>query len=524
MSYTIAAPSNARYVRFSASISSGDVYTTWQFKQSTVPSRTNSVPVISVGETSKNLFDESKYKLLTQYNIVSGRAYSYATIKLKPNTTYKVSVRRYNGFDGKGKGYLLISNIEGINGNWTAIAHETSDTSQTNYLYTTGANGILYIGYLVSTMTQQKLDYIWKNTDVQIEEGESATPYVPYSYVDVESSGKNLFGNFNTFNEFKTLGVFTRAIYGSESYNQSELTFSNNNIKITGSGSRLSLRFGNLKPNTNYTFSCYSTPFGGRIYAFFGSGFYYTSFQDGRYIFNFTTDSSGIYSYAGTSNDKNQFQVAGDFITIPQGGITLYNFQLEEGSNATTYEPYKNPVTNRIDLTGYEPLRKIGNVADYIDYKNQRIVRNIGKKVFDGSEAWDLYSSLSGRLYTMEISDAVYSSSIPVLTNKYLGKISGGGSSYTDDNVAWFQSVDSYKRFYINDFTNGTTTGDFRTYLINQYNAGTPLIVYYILNTPKYEPIDLPKIPIASGTGVISVKDNKLGQIGIKADYPYNEE
>ena len=51
--------------------------------------------------------------------------------------------------------------------------------------------------------------------------------------------------------------------------------------------------------------------------------------------------------------------------------------QIEEGITATTYEPYKEKVTTTIDLTGREPLRKIGDLADYIDYSNSKIVRNI---------------------------------------------------------------------------------------------------------------------------------------------------
>lgn len=63
--------------------------------------------------------------------------------------------------------------------------------------------------------------------------------------------------------------------------------------------------------------------------------------------------------------------------------------QIEEGSNATSYEPYIPPVTKHIYLD--EPLRKAGDYADYVDFENQRAVRkievldNTGTKTIDES-------------------------------------------------------------------------------------------------------------------------------------------
>lgn len=48
--------------------------------------------------------------------------------------------------------------------------------------------------------------------------------------------------------------------------------------------------------------------------------------------------------------------------------------QIELGSTATEYEPYKGE-TKHIYLD--EPLRKVENYADYIDFKNQKVVRNV---------------------------------------------------------------------------------------------------------------------------------------------------
>ena len=136
-----------------------------------------------VVKQSKNLFDESKYDEVSEYKKIGNNTYTSAEILLKPNTTYRVSIKRYNGHTGSNTGYLLISDHSGINGNtWTSIEHMSSpNTSNVDYVYTTGDNGKLYIGYHVgSGYTDDILANVWKNTDVQIEEGTEATEYEPY--------------------------------------------------------------------------------------------------------------------------------------------------------------------------------------------------------------------------------------------------------------------------------------------------------------------------------------------------------
>ena len=60
-------------------------------------------------------------------------------------------------------------------------------------------------------------------------------------------------------------------------------------------------------------------------------------------------------------------------------------FQLEEGSIATTYEPFKSNI-----LSVNEPieLRGIGNVQDTLDCLTGEVTQRIGEIVLDGSENW----------------------------------------------------------------------------------------------------------------------------------------
>ena len=133
------------------------------------------------GWNGKNKFDETKYYFVEDYNIQDNSYYYASPIELNYNTNYYVSISRQNNYDGKNHNILLISNSSFINSNWTAIAHNTQpDFSQSNFRYNTTTNSnLLYVGRYTLTK-QSDLDYIWSNTNVQIEEGTQATEYEPY--------------------------------------------------------------------------------------------------------------------------------------------------------------------------------------------------------------------------------------------------------------------------------------------------------------------------------------------------------
>lgn len=81
--------------------------------------------------------------------------------------------------------------------------------------------------------------------------------------------------------------------------------------------------------------------------------------------------------------------------TIKQVGLYIHNSE-EKGSYITFkdfglyyeneymgYEPYVEPITTNVYLN--EPLQKIGDYADYIDFKNKKVVRNNYKQLINSS-------------------------------------------------------------------------------------------------------------------------------------------
>ena len=164
--------------------------------------------------------------------------------------------------------------------------------------------------------------------------------------------------------------------------------------------------------------------------------------------------------------------------------------QLEQGSTATSYEPYKsNILTVNEDLT----LRGIGNVKDTLDCLTGEVTERIGEIVLDGSENWIFHGGKTNtNIYRLPysklapIDNFILCDKLPVAALGDVEKISTGGAVDTN-----------YYAFYIAlSITKANTLSDFKSYL-----SENPLVVQYQLKRPTIKTVDL------SDNHVYSYKD-----------------
>lgn len=201
--------------------------------------------------------------------------------------------------------------------------------------------------------------------DMQIEEGTVATPYVPYNTLEFKVEGKNIFDliadNIISLND------------------KTNFSIENNQLIInnTSGGYGIQTKILNLKPNTTYTVSCKPS-------WEIGKGTYW-----GWRLFNVDANSYSGYAYSDTltftTTDKTKYQLL-YYLGVPnnnEGEVTLSNVQIEEGSIATDYEPYKSQVATF--PLGEEKLMEGSYLADDGVHHSRKQV------VFDGSdnEGWN---------------------------------------------------------------------------------------------------------------------------------------
>lgn len=164
-----------------------------------------------------------------------------------------------------------------------------------------------------------------------------------------------------------------------------------------------------------------------------------------------------------------------------QKGITVnisnLKIQLEKGSKATSYEQHKKQVYT---IPTQQPFKTIGDIRDTFIKKNNKWYERhyIARKIFDGTETWAGGQISSYYRCSTTIPIKVSNDEITVISNYYKG------ITYNDRNSGEYNNVFGYSGNIAINQINSTSISDFKEWLTVQYNAGTPVYVDYLLETP----------------------------------------
>lgn len=211
------------------------------------------------------------------------------------------------------------------------------------------------------------------------------------------------------------------------------------------------------------------------------------------------------YIGGGTFTLKEDTTFTGVYVNIPNGSVlndTLYP-QLEKGTIATDFEPYIEPTITNIYLN--EPLRKISDYADYIDYKNKKVVRNVGKVVYDENTT---FGSITSSYWQSDGITKAFSINIPdnVVVNTYgseclcnIFKFDSAKDGIT--NTKPYISGNANQWVFAFNVGIASTLEELKTFLNN-----TNMEVIYKLSTPIEETIDIPEISTSKGTNIFSTE------------------
>lgn len=171
--------------------------------------------------------------------------------------------------------------------------------------------------------------------------------------------------------------------------------------------------------------------------------------------------------------------------------LETVHVQIEKGVRKTDYEPhgYKIPISS----AGQTIPVYLGEVQS---------TRRIKKLVLDGTESW---RAASGRMYLDALSDDYIRASgvITCICTHYSAQEQVGSASRVNEGCITLGSDPANQRLYIYD-TNISTASDFKTYLQQQYAAGTPVTVWYVLATPETAVVNEPLMKIGDYANTVS--------------------
>ena len=449
--------------------SKGKPLTAWSITGNTVqngtPTPDTPQEVKAVGDRTGNLFNLQSWTNTT----TDTRSYFQLSITLYNGSTSLGECR----FDVHETGRVaLTSATAGADGaTRLAIKHNgsTRDLAIGSVYDDFPANQPLTISFDVSGYDPTITGGI-SISNIMLNSGSTPLPYEPYGYkIPVVTRGKNLIDVANVTGNTNTL--FT----------------DNVNPKLA------QVKFDEA---TQYTISMkfeIDTRLGWRKITF--------TYTDGTTSVSPWISTSGVFKYTSTSGKtiaKVEFTNYNYY-----GGVSVEYIQLEAGTEATEYEPYHEPITTPIYLDS--PLYKIGDYADSINYAEQKVERVVKELVLTGKENWYYMPN-----YDVENTVRIHSSEIlPDRKGTMLDLCSHfermDYRSLNVSNKPAFSIASGTQLVFRVSKAEGSAVTYFKSYLAAQYAAGTPVKVYYVMQTPETESVTLPEIPTLNGTTVIDV-------------------
>lgn len=238
-------------------------------------------------------------------------------------------------------------------------------------------------------------------------------------------------------------------------------------VTLSSNGSRPLL----LKANNTYTFSLKTTV------STSGNRYVCLRYTNGE-IKNIRFKSNLINFVPERDVEKIGFILYGSV-----AGDKVYDVQLEMGSEATPYEPYRDEQTVTLPYTlNAIPVSSGGNVtidgqqyvADYVDVERGKLVRMIQKRVLNGTEKWRMTNSEKYNYFALTTSDdAELQSILPNNKNIRCNLFKSG--ELNENNIL---RLGSYERVQIR-CDSANTVEEFKN-MLSVKNA----VCYFILQTP----------------------------------------
>lgn len=480
--------------------------------QNGTPSATNQVEIRSVGDKI-NLFDINSVTTFYDYDgrevssdiatisdgvissyaspqAATGSIYCNSNIKVLSPGTYTISADIFNNqTEGENVGRIGILYDDGTNDSAFHTLHSYQTWERKSLVFTIEEETEIK-GFYFQFNSSNEANGDMKFKNIQLEKGSRRTEYSLYGKyrieVNVSTKGKNLFNIGNVTN------------YAGEALNQ--------NLEIQGNKISAKVRSGAMSYFTNqknkYSSGTYSIS---AVFSNTPRHLIFTYDENGNILTNNDISISGFtYNtyYKGWWKDGEQITV-----TVPDtvsywyyGSVflgdagnteTIENIQIEKGTKVTEYEPN---IEQTYNIYLDEPLRKAGDYADYIDFKNMEIVRQIETAKIEDWE-WVQGTSL-GTLYRYETLDHTYK----LYTNSYSKNLLS-----THMQVVTYATTTDYSIAERHNFNRLCILVSDLTTVDEMLDKLGDASIYYVLATPDKEPIELPTIELYEGTNVLTV-------------------
>lgn len=217
------------------------------------------------------------------------------------------------------------------------------------------------------------------------------------------------------------------------------------------------------------------------------------------------TRSSGQTGY---QSETAVIPAGASYLTVAQGYGSALEVQIEKGSTATQYEPYFNGGTATAEM-----LLKFGTYTDQQEIIDGTVTRNVKAIVLNGTEAW-VPSQTYSNVYTAGIAVGKPSGGMAPICNYYAGYSSYVSMTANDYGILGSSTATiSIKNKDCVDVT------AFKTWLADQYAAGTPVTVIYPLAQAVTESVAGQTMSTAEGDNTAEITQASMSGLELSVKY-----
>lgn len=298
------------------------------------------------------------------------------------------------------------------------------------------------------------------------------------------------------------------------------LTVNGNKIE---SSSKTETYYIECNPNTTYTLQREKVKTSGQVFRFASYSEVPTYNNQFTGMVGGLTDDLTLTITTG-ANDK--------YLAFSMGNVlhtdTEYidKVQIEQGSTATQYRPYRQIYTDGTTETikdslnntaTAENLLSAGTYKDVQEVISGSVTRNVGIKVLNGTEDWTYESGYSRfRIDIDNLKAVAPTRTTPLICTQYQPITDGRAIGDVPDYSVYGVQVNNAMYIKTTQFNN---VGQFKQYLATQYANGTPVIIVYPLETPTTETVTEQSMNIQKGTNIIEVTEASLDDLELEAKY-----
>lgn len=495
--------------------------------QNGTPSPKNPVEIQSVGDLTKNLIPYPYTYTTTTTNGVTFTDNGDGSITIDGTATDNTVFYLV----GKQDNYTLDKCGLKIGDSYTISKTLISGDSIANVYFTANyydENGSMKAGASISninteTATIQSDFKLWgiyllvlkdktvNNTTIklQLEKGSSATEYEPYNKYDIPImvAGKNLFDMETILPEQGWVKQDDGSYYVENASTPYKKVLWENAEGYTG---QLKILF-----TFKYLKATWDNSAGVSICVLYTDG----TVVSVQFSSAVEADTWHISNYNTITNSSKTVQKIEWEYGTSSNSTWVKDIIITKDITATEYEPYHEPITTHIYLD--EPLRKVGDYSDYVDFKKQKVVRNVKEITFENTVFNEYtYGTEFDNTYHFNIRNmgCVYTS--PMLCNIMKA---GNISMNSTVNDTFFTSKYSnsanggiylqIEKSLIDDYSGESNAEKLKAFLINK-NAK----LLYCTTGYSEEPISLPTLQTFKGTTIMSV-DTTVLPSNIKVTY-----